>query len=59
MTGSCDLVDFPVFVAGRYFLTRLQCGRAVKPADSGPFIVGSTVEPLNNGHHWEPKFCPL
>ena len=19
----------------------------------------TTVEPLNNGHHWEPKFCPL
>jgi len=19
----------------------------------------NTVEPLNNGHHWEPKFCPL
>ena len=19
---------------------------------------GTTVEPLYNGHHWEPKFCP-
>ena len=19
----------------------------------------TTVEPLNNGHHWKPKFCPL
>ena len=21
--------------------------------------MNGTVEPLSNGHHWEPKFCPL